>query len=129
MAHTPPLADLDRVLDLLEAHTGFRPARATIRSYHARGQMPEQTATGQWIEAEIHAWIANRRSRRAPDRSASICRRLASANQHPASNGRDKRLIDLVRQARAIGTPWSAVGAALGMSRQAAWLRYRNIDQ
>lgn len=34
-------------------------------------------------------------------------------------------LRDLVAEAKAAGISWEAIGAALGMSKQAAWERFR----
>jgi DNA-directed RNA polymerase specialized sigma24 family protein len=38
------------------------------------------------------------------------------------------RLGELVRQARADGYTWTQIGAALGMSKQAAWERFSGED-
>ena len=81
---SPRLIDLDRVLDLHQEHIGTRPQRATIRSYHSRGQMPRQVTPGQWNEADILMWIATRRSRMPPDRQAAICGRLTVVILGPA---------------------------------------------
>ena len=35
---------------------------------------------------------------------------------------------ELVTRARKEETPWSAIGAALGVSRQAAWERWHEVD-
>ena len=36
--------------------------------------------------------------------------------------------FELVRQARLAGTSWAAIGAALGISKQAAWEMYSGVS-
>ena len=40
----------------------------------------------------------------------------------------DPMIENFVTVMRAMGEPWSAVGTSLGVSKQAAWERYRHLD-
>lgn len=40
----------------------------------------------------------------------------------------EEKAQELVVQARGEDRPWSAIGSALGMSRQAAWERWHALD-
>lgn len=40
----------------------------------------------------------------------------------------DANRAALIREARASGATWTQVGEALGMSKQAAWERFRQLD-
>ncbi len=40
----------------------------------------------------------------------------------------ERRIKDLVLAARQAGASWQMIGSALGMTKQAAWERYRHED-
>lgn len=40
-----------------------------------------------------------------------------------------QRIDDLVRAKRRFGMPWEEIGAEYGVSRQAAWERFRHVDE
>lgn len=115
------LLTLTQVADLQERETGVRPARATLRSYLSREQMPAQVQPGRWAEDEIRTWLRHGRARRSPTRLAPILDRLTQA----IAAGDSREVERAVRTARAAGASWERVAGALGVSKQAAWKRYR----
>jgi hypothetical protein len=49
-------------------------------------------------------------------------------DQAQSARKAQKRAEDYVRRKRADGASWQAVGAALGITRQSAWERFRHLD-
>jgi len=47
---------------------------------------------------------------------------------HQAALAADERVRGAVARARAAGHSWELVGAALGITRQSAWEKFRSID-
>jgi predicted DNA-binding transcriptional regulator AlpA len=112
---------LTEVADLQERLTGVRPARATIRSYLSRGQMPAQVEPGLWADPEIREWLRGGRMRRDPDTLTRVLDRVAAAGRSDNRPALDRA----VQAARKAGASWAVIAAVLGVSRQAAWKRYR----
>lgn len=75
----------------------------------------EATATEEWLDSLDPAQIKFR--------DASHIREIMAAKE--ARDEADARLSQAVAAARAAGDSWTVVGAALGVSKQAAQQRYR----
>ena len=114
---------ISEVADLQERLTGVRPAPATLRSYLSRGQMPAQVQPGLWNEPDIRRWLRRGRMRRTPTRLAPVRDRLADA----VAAGDHVAVGRAVRSARNAGAGWDLIAQVLGVSRQAAWKRYRTM--
>lgn len=125
--NTTPVGTLDvrGVADLQEKHTGRRPSEATIRSYHSRGRMPAQVAPGRWVHADIELWLRQRRVRPSEKATRELCDTLAATARESANTGNWAPVDRLVGQAREINIAWASIGAAIDISGQAAWARYR----
>lgn len=70
----------------------------------------------QWVEDAVHdEWMAHVAPAEAVARVAAAARDVAAATE---------RLDDAALIARRLGAPWGAIGAAAGITRQAAHLRW-----
>ncbi len=77
--------------------------------------------------ASVENWLDNLDPATATPRDARHLRRIAALREDiSAAQG---ALREAVRAARADGDSWSAVGIALGTTRQAAFQRFADVDK
>lgn len=81
----------------------------------------EELADGTWI---MKVRVPSPR-RRTPDERGTLG---PAAGVSSAIGDLQEKLGELVRQARADGYTWTQIGAALGISKQAAWERFSGED-
>lgn len=71
------------------------------------------------------SWLDSLDPATAEWRAATQFRRIVRARE--AYDEAEQHLRESVAAARAAGDSWTIIGVALGISRQAAWERFRNI--
>ena len=84
----------------------------------------KELADGTWI---MKVRVPSRRRTAAADESGSGSLGPA-AGVSSAIGDLQEKLGELVRHARADGYTWTQIGAALGISKQAAWERFSGED-
>jgi hypothetical protein len=79
------------------------------------------------IDSDVEQWLDQLDPATVEARDATHFRRIIAANK--AFLAAETELRNAVAAARAAGDSWAIVGAALGVTRQAAQQRFRNVDK
>ncbi len=79
------------------------------------------------IDSDVEQWLDQLDPGAVEARDATHFRRIIAANK--AFLAAETELRNAVAAARAAGDSWAIIGAALGVTRQAAQQRFRNVDK
>ena len=82
----------------------------------------KELADGTWI---MKVRVPGRKRRASDDEAGTLG---PAAGVNTAIGDLHEKLAQLVREARADGYTWTQIGAALGISKQAAWERFSGED-